>query len=118
MDFVKLGIIGVGNMGSAHANCIYKGEIKGLKLVAICDKSPFRRDWAKENFKDIEIFETYKELIDSKKVDAIIIAVPHPMHADIAMYALKNGINVLVEKPVDVTVTKAKALTPPATGSR
>ena len=110
MDFVRLGIIGVGNMGSAHANCIYNNEIKGLKLVAICDKSPFRRDWAKENFKDVEVFETYQELIDSKTVDAIIIAVPHPMHADIAMYALKNGLNVLVEKPVDVTVTKAKAL--------
>ena len=61
MKTVKYGIIGVGNMGSAHANCIYNNEIKGLKLVAICDKSHYRRDWAKENFGNL-ISEKYKDV--------------------------------------------------------
>ena len=44
MKEVKVGIIGIGNMGSAHANCIYNNEIKGLKLVATCDISSKRRE--------------------------------------------------------------------------
>lgn len=107
---VKLGIIGIGNMGSAHAKHIYNNGTKGLKLVATCDKSPYRRDYCKENFKDVLVFDNYKALIDSGSVEAVIIAVPHPLHADIAMYALEKGLHVLLEKPVDVTVTKAKKL--------
>lgn len=107
MKEVKVGIIGIGNMGSAHANCIYNNEIKGLKLVATCDISSKRREYCKNNFLGVEVFSDYKELVKSGIVDAIIIAVPHNLHADIAMYALNNGLNVLVEKPVDVTVSKA-----------
>lgn len=43
MDKVRVGIIGVGNMGSAHAHCIYTGGIEGLELAALCDISPARQ---------------------------------------------------------------------------
>ncbi|MFI3207171.1 MAG: Gfo/Idh/MocA family oxidoreductase, partial [Clostridia bacterium] len=52
----------------------------------------------------------YKDMLTSGKIDAVIVAVPHKFHADIAMEVLENNLNVLVEKPIDVSVTKAKVL--------
>ncbi|MDD6789937.1 MAG: NAD(P)-binding domain-containing protein, partial [Lachnospira sp.] len=49
---VRIGIIGVGNMGSSHALRIAKGDIKGMRLVAVADKKSSRREWAKENLPD------------------------------------------------------------------
>ncbi len=107
MDKVRFGIIGVGNMGSEHADYLFKGEIKGAVLGAICDLKETRRQWAREKFgADLPVFEDYHDLLSSGTCDAIIIAVPHYMHPVIAIDAFKAGINVISEKPVGV-YTKA-----------
>ena len=49
MQKVKLGIIGVGNMGSAHAKIITAGEVPEMEVTAVADRSEQRRQWAKEN---------------------------------------------------------------------
>jgi predicted dehydrogenase len=55
-------------------------------------------------------YTDWHELVRDPDLDAIIIAVPHPLHATIAMEALRSGKHVLTEKPVDITVTKAREL--------
>jgi len=107
---LMVGVIGIGNMGSAHANCIYAGEIEGLKLVAVCDINPKKTAFFKEEHPEVATFTDYNDLIENGGVEAVIIAVPHPLHADIAIAALEAGLNVLVEKPVDIMVSKAKKL--------
>ena len=62
MENVRVGVIGFGNMGSAHAKCIFDGNIKGLTSTAICDIDSKRCDKAKEIFQGIAVFEDYKEL--------------------------------------------------------
>ena len=52
MDEVRVGIIGIGNMGSAHAACVASGRIKGLKLRAVCDIAPQRLAYCREHFPD------------------------------------------------------------------
>ena len=47
-DFIKLGIIGIGNMGSNHAKNIIAGKCPEIKLVAVADKNPKRLEWAKD----------------------------------------------------------------------
>lgn len=97
---VKVGIIGIGNIGTAHASAIYQGEIDGMELCALCDISPQRLAQLKEEFPGVPTFASSDELIKSNLVDAIIIATPHYFHPVIALEALKAGIHVLSEKPI------------------
>ncbi len=103
MEQVKIGIIGVGNMGSDHSKRITNGDVPELKLVAVADRSPARRDWAKENLPgDVKIFNEGDELIDSGICDAVLIAVPHYQHPTLAVRAFEKGLHVMCEKPAGV----------------
>ena len=103
MEQVKIGIIGVGNMGSDHSKRITNGDVPELKLVAVADRSPARRDWAKENLpEDVKIFNEGDELIDSGICDAVLIAVPHYQHPTLAVRAFEKGLHVMCEKPAGV----------------
>lgn len=110
MSKVRVGVIGVGNMGSAHAACVAAGKIEGLELAAVCDIAPQRLAYCKEHFPDAVQYTDWEELIRNPDLDAVIIAVPHPLHATIAMASLKAGKHVQLEKPVDISVTRAYEL--------
>lgn len=110
MDNLKIGVIGIGNIGTAHAHCLYDGKIKGAILSAVCDISKDRVDYCKDAFDNTDVFTSYKDLIDSRTVEAVIVSVPHPLHSEISIYALKNGVHVLTEKPIDVSVKRALEL--------
>ena len=107
MEFVKMGIIGIGNMGTTHAKSITDGLVPGMKLVAIADRDPNRRKWAEQNLPEsVTIFEEGDDLIDSGICDAVIIATPHYQHPVLAIKAMKKGLHVMCEKPAGV-YTKA-----------
>ena len=53
MDNVRIGIVGIGNIGTAHANTIFKGEVKGATLAAVCDILSDRRDFCEENYEGV-----------------------------------------------------------------
>ena len=106
MDIVRVGIIGVGNMGSSHAKKIVAGEIEGMTLAAIADTNPARLEWAKENCPGAELFSDAIEMMDSGKVDAVIVATPHYDHPTLVSEALKRDLHALCEKPAGV-YTKA-----------
>lgn len=110
MDRIRIGIIGVGNMGSAHANCIGNSEIDGMVLAAVCDLDPKRTEKYIGNDSKIAVYRDYRELLQSGTVDAVLIAVPHRLHAQIAIEALEAGLHVLSEKPVDIRVSQAERL--------
>jgi len=95
---VRLGIIGVGGMGSYHANYLQAGKVARCSLAAVCDIDPKRL----EPFPDLPRFSDSRELIRSGKVDAVLIATPHYFHTTIGIDALEQGLHVLVEKPISV----------------
>lgn len=99
---VKVGIIGVGNIGTAHASSVYNGEVEGMELCALCDSDAQRADALKSEFPGVPVFLSSDELICSGTVDAVIIATPHYFHPTIAIDALKAGLHVLSEKPIGV----------------
>ncbi len=107
MNQVRIGIIGIGNMGSAHLNCIGAGRIAGMEVTCVCDCNPERLKLCQKQYPQISVFLDYKEMFASRKLDAVLIAVPHRLHAQIAAEALEAGFHVLVEKPVDVSVSAA-----------
>lgn len=110
MDILKTAVIGIGNMGFAHASCIANGEIDGMRLTAVCDTDIRKTKIFKEKHPQIKTFSDYKDLINSNIADCVIIATPHPSHAEIAIYALENDVHVMLEKPADISVSKVKVL--------
>jgi len=98
METVRIGIIGIGNMGTAHTRNILSGEIKGMEMGAICDRNVERR----ELFPDVPFFEDPSEMIASEKVDAVLVATPHYDHTTLGIETLKAGKHLLVEKPISV----------------
>lgn len=107
---LRTAVIGVGNMGTAHALCIAQGNIKGLTLSALCDISPMRQEACRKQFPQAAVYSSVEELLEARAADAVIVAVPHPMHSEIAIAALRAGCHVMVEKPVDVAISKAQQL--------
>ncbi|MGI6280067.1 MAG: Gfo/Idh/MocA family protein [Acutalibacteraceae bacterium] len=110
MQKLRTGVIGIGNMGSAHASCIAGGQIDGLELTAVCDIKKEKLNAFKEMHGDIKTYTDYNLLIASGEVDAVVIAVPHPLHSKIAIKALECGLHVMLEKPVDISVSNAQRL--------
>lgn len=108
---IRVGVIGVGHIGSAHARAIFEGKADTLTLVAVCDVSKKRRDWARENLPGVEIYDTSDELFAKAQLDAVIIATPHYFHPPIAIAAFEQGLHVLTEKPAGVSVTQVQLMT-------
>lgn len=110
MENVRYGVIGIGNMGTSHSGWLAGGKIPGATLTAVCDIDEKRRAWAKENLPEVAVFEDYKELLDSSLVDAVIIAVPHYLHPEMAIESLKRNINTMVEKPAGVYASQIREM--------
>ena len=106
MDKVRMGIIGVGNMGSSHAKSLIAGKVPDMTLAAIADIKPERREWAKENLPGVAIFDDASKMMDSGLVDAVIVATPHYDHPRLVKEALSKGLHAMSEKPAGV-YTKA-----------
>jgi predicted dehydrogenase len=99
MKKVRIGIVGMGNMGKFHAQYITSGKVPRAELTAVSDSFPANLEAWKGK---VATFETSEAMIRSGQVDAIIIATPHYLHTSIGIDALKNGLHVLVEKPISV----------------
>lgn len=118
MNKVKLGIIGVGNMGTGHASNIKSGLCPEIELCAVADRRDSRRQWAKENLPEsVKIFTEGSELIASGELDAVIIAVPHYQHPSLAMEAFSHGLHVMCEKPAGVYTKAVKEMNAAAESS-
>lgn len=110
MAGVKVGIIGIGNMGFAHFQSIIDGKVPGMVVKAVCDLRKERLNLAKEKQPEVEVYDSYEALLKYSDTEAIIVAVPHPLHTKIAMAVLKSNRHVLVEKPVDIKISNAQKL--------
>lgn len=106
MDSVRLGIIGMGGMGTSHFNYLRKGQVTRCAVTAICDIEPAKV----EKHEDVKTFTDSAELIRSGEVDAVLIATPHYDHTPITIDALENGLHVLTEKPIAVHKADAERM--------
>ena len=104
---VKLGIIGIGNMGSGHAGNVVTGKCPDFELVAVSDINKDRIEWAKENIsREIKYFYNAEEMLDSGLIEACMVCVPHYDHPKYAIECMKRGIHVMVEKPAGKSIRK------------
>lgn len=111
MEKVKIGIIGIGNMGTSHAKTITEGKVSELELVAVADRQEGRRQWCKEHLPEtIQIFEEGSDLIASGLCDAVLVAVPHYQHPELSIEALQHNLHVLCEKPAGVYTKQVREM--------
>ncbi|MGM9641829.1 MAG: Gfo/Idh/MocA family protein [Eubacteriales bacterium] len=112
MEKVRFGIVGVGNIGSAHTKRFLKGEIENGTLTAVCDLKPERLEAVKalEGADSIEVFTDYGEMFASGLCDAVIVAVPHYFHPPICIDAMRSGLHVVCEKPAGVYTAQVKQM--------
>ncbi len=103
---LRLGVIGVGVMGSNHARVL--SELPGVKLVGVADPDPKRRDQVAQTL-GCAAFADVEALIQ-EGVDAVVIAAPTHLHRDIAIDCAARGIHLLVEKPIASTVEESRAV--------
>lgn len=104
MEKIKLGIIGFGNMGSAHVKNIIDGKCPEIEIVAIADTDPERLEWAKQQGygENIAYFDDAITMLESGLIDSCLIAVPHYDHPSLAIECMKRSIHIMLEKPAGV----------------
>jgi len=111
MDKVRLGIIGIGNMGSGHLKNILEGKVPEMEVTAVADRQEGRRAWAKENLPEaVVIFEEGKDLIAAGVCDGVLIAVPHYQHPELTIDAMNHGLHVMCEKPAGVYTKQVREM--------
>jgi len=105
MDKLRVGVIGIGTLGSIHAR-IYS-EMENVELVAVCDLDASRKEQAAEL--GVEFVFSPQDLLG--RVDAVSVAVPTSGHYEVSKLFLQKGVHVLVEKPMTSTAEQAEELT-------
>jgi len=106
MRTVKIGIIGVGAMGTLHAQNIVDGKVPRCELTAVCDPLAERL----KRFPSAQSFVSADDFLQSSQTDAVLIATPHYDHTTIGIRALESGRHVLVDKPISAHKADAERL--------
>ena len=111
MKKIRLGIIGIGNMGSGHATRIKAGNCPDFVLTAVADINPKRLEWAERELGDgVKRFDSAEDMLSSGLIDACIVAVPHYDHPKYVIECLKKGIHVMCEKPAGVYTKQVREM--------
>ncbi len=109
MDKVRVGVIGTGSIAQVvHLPLLSKME--DVELAAICDIDDTKIKVLSEKFHIPRWYYLIDNMMKHEKLDAIHICTPSVFHYPMAFLALKNGVNVFVEKPISLTYEEAKKL--------
>ncbi|MBH8564801.1 Gfo/Idh/MocA family oxidoreductase [Nostoc sp. CENA67] len=102
---IRIGVIGVGNMGQHHARVL--SSMKDVELVGVADINVERGLETASKYK-VRFFEDYCDLLPH--VEAVCIAVPTRLHYAVGINCLLAGIHVLIEKPIAASISEAESL--------
>ena len=111
MDKVRIGIIGLGGMGSSHATYLSQGQIAGAELAAVSDIDPARLAGVQDKYgAGVQAFAEADALFAAQCVDAVIVATPHYFHPPLVIAALENGLHAMSEKPAGVYTRQVREM--------
>jgi UDP-N-acetyl-2-amino-2-deoxyglucuronate dehydrogenase len=107
MNRVRTALAGCGKVGQIHARAL--GTLPESEFVAACDVDIARAAALAEPF-GITPYANVPEMLAEARVQALLIATPHPLHAEAAVQAAEAGVHVLVEKPLAASLTDCDAI--------
>ncbi len=102
---LRIGVIGVGNMGQHHTRVL--SLLKDIELVGVADINVERGIDVASKYR-VRFFEDYRDLL--AHVDAVCVAVPTRLHHPVGMSCLQAGVHVLIEKPIAASIAEAESL--------
>jgi predicted dehydrogenase len=105
LEPIRIGVIGVGNMGQHHTRIL--SLLKDVELVGVADINVERGLDTASKYR-VRFFEDYRDLLNH--VDAVCIAVPTRLHHSVGMTCLQAGVHVLIEKPIAASIAEAESL--------
>ena len=106
-SLLRIGVIGLGNMGRHHVR--HWSTIPTAQLVAVCDSQDSRaKDFADEY--GCKSYSSLEAMLKNETLDAVSLTVPTFLHFDYALTCLERGLSVLIEKPIAETVEQAQIL--------
>ena len=112
-DPIRMGVIGVGNMGQHHSRIL--SLLKDVELVGVSDVSVERGIDIASKYR-VRFFENYLDLLPH--IDAVCIAVPTRLHHSVGIDCLNAGVHTLIEKPIAANITEAESLVNAAADSK
>lgn len=108
MDKVRIGIIGMGRMGLTHYPII--NTHPDVQIVSVADTSSLILDTLKKYVPGLKTYTDFKDLLNAKDVDGVIICTPSSLHYEACKLAGENGISVFCEKPFTVSPEQSSEL--------
>ncbi|MDO4204130.1 MAG: Gfo/Idh/MocA family oxidoreductase, partial [Selenomonadaceae bacterium] len=109
---MKYALIGCGRIAVNHLIAVDNNK---LDIVAVCDIMPEKMEqilakhgW--ENREDIKRYIDYKEMLRAEKPELVSIATESGIHAEIALFCIENGVNVIIEKPMAMNMADAEKI--------
>jgi UDP-N-acetylglucosamine 3-dehydrogenase len=105
-DLLRVGVVGVGVMGSNHARVFT--DLPGVRLVGVVDPDRKQRDFVSGQL-GCAAFGSVEALL-ADGVDAVTIAAPTHLHQELALFCIARGVHVLVEKPIAPSVEEGRAI--------
>ena len=108
MSTLRLGLIGIGNIGRHHAEYLLAGKVGRCELRAVCAPNPVKLEPWKE--RGLAVWTDAGAMMRSGSIDAVLIATPHYQHTSLGIEALEAGLHVMVEKPISAHKADAERL--------
>lgn len=105
-DPVRIGVVGLGGMGTQHAQSVAS---LGHQVIGGMDIDPDSRKQFRHEF-SAQTYETHEELYENEELDAVIVATPNKFHEPTATAALERGLDVMIEKPLAHTLDSAERI--------
>jgi predicted dehydrogenase len=102
---IKVGVIGVGNMGQHHSRIL--SLLKDVEFVGVADVNVEKGLETASKYR-VRFFENYLDLLP--RVDAVCLAVPTRLHHRVGMDCLQAGVHTLIEKPIAASISEAESL--------
>lgn len=107
MNKVRVGVIGVGHMGSRHARVCFENPLAELIAVVSIDESEAKRVAKMYRAK---AYTDYEEMLTKEKLDAVFVSTPDHLHRAPVVRAAEEGLHVFCEKPLAHALEDADAM--------
>ena len=102
---LNIGIIGAGGRGRANT-----GGVQRENIAALCDVDSNHLAGAKKRFPKADEYRDFRQLIEDKSIDAVVISTADHTHTPAALAAMRSGKHVYCEKPLAHTVEEARLM--------